>query len=260
MNLCKKIKLFICMTSIFVLSLVAVTTSNIKADQLASGFEMNQENAEAIFESFIGSFEQIFDYDLSKEEYEYAASENSGFSSEFYSALAAIVPDEGLGKYKKADNISYEISEDDDSAYVVSGIAHFANEDVMFKFTVKYLPGLGQPCPLGVEASKYNADDESMSAKLSNALANTLMGMGTVFIVLIFISCIISLFKFIPKLLDREKKSKQEVVVNTTEEISDNSKEVSTNNTELVAVIAAAIAASEQVSTDSFVVRSIRRR
>ena len=44
------------------------------------------------------------------------------------------------------------------------------------------------------------------------------------------------------------------------EEVVDSDSENLTDDYELIAVIAAAIAASENTSTDSFVVRSIRRR
>ena len=90
------------------------------------------------------------------------------------------------------------------------------------------------------------------------------MGMGTVFAVLILISLIISCFTFIPKIQDAfSKKNKAEdaktaAVDNTIAQIIEN--EELSDDSELVAVIAAAIAASEgAVSTDGFVVRSIRK-
>ena len=87
------------------------------------------------------------------------------------------------------------------------------------------------------------------------------MGMGTVFLVLIFISLLISCFKFVPQIMD--KLSKKSSVVEKPEVVEEISETVTANeedDSELIAVIAAAIAASEQTSTDSFVVRSIRRR
>ena len=45
-----------------------------------------------------------------------------------------------------------------------------------------------------------------MSDKLMTALLNTLMGMGTVFLVLIFISLIISLFVYVPGLERRLRR------------------------------------------------------
>ena len=43
----------------------------------------------------------------------------------------------------------------------------------------------------------------------TTALLNTLIGMGTVFIVLIFISLIISFFKFVPELEKKLKKREE---------------------------------------------------
>ena len=102
----------------------------------------------------------------------------------------------------------------------------------------------------------------SFGENMQKAGLNTLLGMGTVFVVLILISLIISLFGFIPKTQAKlSKKEKVNVVkpaapvpapVVVEEELSD--------DLELVAVIAAAVAASEGASsTDGFVVRSIRR-
>lgn len=100
--------------------------------------------------------------------------------------------------------------------------------------------------------------------KMEKAALNTLLGMGTVFIVLILISLIISCFSFIPKIQAKlaKKPNKEEVksaaVDNTIAQIIE--KEELSDDLELVAVIAAAIAASEGASsTDGFVVRSIKR-
>ena len=96
---------------------------------------------------------------------------------------------------------------------------------------------------------------------MADAAGNTLMGMGTVFVVLIFISLLISCFKFIPQIMDKlSKKSSVEEKPEVVEEISETVTANEEDDSELIAVIAAAIAASEQTSTDSFVVRSIRRR
>lgn len=110
-------------------------------------------------------------------------------------------------------------------------------------------------------------DSFTVSAKystgeiLEKAGLNTVLGMGTVFAVLIFMSFIISLLKYIPMFMDKLSKkktteeSKETVVAQETMPVA-----TSDDDTELVAVIAAAIAAAEGTSTDSFVVRSIKRR
>ena len=100
------------------------------------------------------------------------------------------------------------------------------------------------------------------------AAMNTLIGMGTVFVVLILISLIISLFGVIPKIQEKlSKKNKKEEAAEVTgienavaQIASQEESEELTDDLELVAVIAAAIAASEgAVTTDGFVVRSIRK-
>lgn len=106
----------------------------------------------------------------------------------------------------------------------------------------------------------------SLGEKLGQAGMNTLLGMGTVFAVLIFISLIISCFRFIPIIIEaseKRKAKKNEIVVQPEASDKDavsGTEETTQDNMELIAVISAAIAASEQTSTDQFVVRSIRRR
>ena len=103
----------------------------------------------------------------------------------------------------------------------------------------------------------------SFAENMEKAGLNTLLGMGTVFAVLILISLIIGCFGLIPKMQNMfNKKSKAEekaeAVDNTIAQIIE--KEELSDDLELVAVIAAAIAASEgAASTDGFVVRSIKR-
>lgn len=106
--------------------------------------------------------------------------------------------------------------------------------------------------------------DQTMGELMTKAAMDTLMGMMTVFAVLILISIIIWAMGGIPKLqaklAKKPESKKEESIDNTIAQIVE--KEESTeDDTELVAVIAAAIAAYEgSQSTDGFVVRSIRKR
>ena len=99
---------------------------------------------------------------------------------------------------------------------------------------------------------------------ISDAGINTVICLAVVFTVLIFISFLISLFKYIPKLeaalskKDKKTELAENAVVNTVSQIEVKEEELS-DDLELVAVITAAIAASAGTSTDGFVVRSIRR-
>ena len=97
---------------------------------------------------------------------------------------------------------------------------------------------------------------------LQKAGLNTLLGMGTVFCVLIFMSFIISLFKYVPALVDRSSKKTAEPAKAASAPAAEieAAVEEEVDDTELVAASAAAIAAYEGTSTDGFVVRSIKRR
>lgn len=114
-----------------------------------------------------------------------------------------------------------------------------------------------------MESMTFNAN-YGLSEILTKAALNTLLGMGTVFVVLIFIAFIISLFGFIPALEKKFSGKKEEPVAKTLVEKEIVQAKVpvaaATDDTELVAVISAAIAAATGTSTDVFVVRSIKRR
>ncbi len=106
--------------------------------------------------------------------------------------------------------------------------------------------------------------DYTIGEILQKAGLNTVLGMGTTFVVLIFLSFIIWLLKFIPALEKKFRKSPE--TASSSEETMTAPAPVPaseadlTDDTELAAVIAAAVAASEGTSPDGFVVRSIKRR
>lgn len=139
---------------------------------------------------------------------------------------------------------------------VLDGDSHDAKIEVIFDKNLK------------VTSITTNVEYSGME-KAEKAVLNTLMGMGTVFIVLILIMFIISCFSFINKwekaAADKKKAAEAPAekaapapvvqAVQAVEEIPE------ADDTQLAAVIAAAIAASQgAVSTDGFVVRSIRKR
>ena len=108
----------------------------------------------------------------------------------------------------------------------------------------------------------------SMADKFKEAGLNTIICIVVVFCVLIFISLLISLFKFINKAETAiaARKARKAEDKNISETSIDNTisqitakEEEELNDLELVAVIAAAISAATGSSTDDFVVRSIRK-
>ena len=97
----------------------------------------------------------------------------------------------------------------------------------------------------------------SLGEIFSKAAMNTLLGMGTVFAVLILISFIISLFKYIgPKKVEKAASAVKTAEPAPVEEVAE---EDETDEYELIAVITAAIAAATGSSTSEFVVKSIKR-
>ena len=103
----------------------------------------------------------------------------------------------------------------------------------------------------------------NLSEILIKALTTTLLGMSTVFVLLIIISLIISWLRYIPLLLGKLQKSKQP----TSKEVEPSLAPATASADEgrrLAAIITAAITASETehghlASGDSYVVRNIRR-
>lgn len=95
---------------------------------------------------------------------------------------------------------------------------------------------------------------------LTKAGLNTLLGMGTVFAVLIFLAFVISLMKYIPAIIDKLTKKESAPSAAPAPVVEEVVAVDETDDLELIAVITAAIAAQEGTSTDGFVVRSIRRR
>jgi Na+-transporting methylmalonyl-CoA/oxaloacetate decarboxylase gamma subunit len=103
----------------------------------------------------------------------------------------------------------------------------------------------------------------TMSEKMKAAGFNTLLGMGTVFSVLILISLIISCFGIFPKIQNmiyKKKSTSEDAIDATIAQITEKEEEELLDDTELIAVIAAAVAIYEgAASTDGFTVRSIRK-
>ena len=96
--------------------------------------------------------------------------------------------------------------------------------------------------------------------KMSKAGLNTIMCIATVFAVLVIISLVIYCFRFIHMAEEKHKNKNENQTVQTPEVAKTAPVEEVQDDLELVAVIAAAIAAATGTSTDGFVVRSIKRR
>lgn len=115
---------------------------------------------------------------------------------------------------------------------------------------------------LSMEGMNFSTGDTSFGVKMKEAALNTVMGMGVVFTVLIFLSFLISLFKYVSKLENAISKKAAPAAAPTPAPAPAAPapvEEETIDDGELIAVIAAAIAAAEGTSTDGFVVRSIKK-
>lgn len=230
--------------------------SNFFQDDIAKEYlaEYDKEEMEYIFQQvFINATSMYAQYgmDMGVQELSIDGSGILGGVSSFNSAYDAI------GDVVELGEATAEVHGDEIIITVpVTGTNKNANAEVIFSndlfLTIK-------ACALNVESS--------FGELMEKAALNTLLGMGTVFVVLILISFIISLFAFLPKPGTKKagKSSKEEIkkeaVDNTIAQIIEKEEAAEMiNDHELVAVIAAAIAASEgAATTDGFFVRSIRK-
>ena len=165
---------------------------------------------------------------------------------------------ENAGNAQTLDMESLEISEAKDGGYN-STVNILCENNKTIQLALSYNE------EMQITNATFNAQ-YTVGENLKKAGLNTLLGMGTVFCILILISLIISIFGIFPK-IEAAKKAKAAAQVKTEvkqeaavaapapvveEELSD--------DTELVAVIAAAIAAYEgSEDASGYVVRSIRR-
>lgn len=161
---------------------------------------------------------------------------------------------EELGS-KKDKNGETSVTLKDDQ-YTVTVPVKFEKTDANFVYV---FDSTGTPVSLSVDV-QYG-----MGKTLQRAGLNTLMGIGTVFVMLILLSLLISLFRFIPN--PEAKKAAEAKAAKEVKEAEaaaaapavQAAEENLADDGELVAVIAAAIAAAEGTTTDGFVVRSIRK-
>ncbi|MBQ9278725.1 MAG: OadG family protein [Lachnospiraceae bacterium] len=192
--------------------------------------------------------------------------ENPDYYIELDRNLAGVNPDDYRAQFEQmAAYYGMTTEELMDVFFAQYGVT---NLDDFIKKDAQYQLGSHPYTPEEMVISAVYSKKELMG----QAGMNTLLGMGTVFVVLIFISFIISLFKYLPKLFDRKSKRNKEEDNNDTPvsipapipSLVPAGNENLAGDEELVAVITAAINAYEAAngntnSKDRLVVRSIKR-
>lgn len=180
-------------------------------------------------------------------------------ASELYTEWAKVLDEAGNyvstydGYYdEKANDKGFQATK---SGKTVTGVLtmKFEKRDV----ALTYVYNVRNMEVTAINVAPVYTDDELMAG----AGVNVLMGMGTVFSILILISLCIYAFNIIPYLQNKKKAKKQAAATSAPVVAAATPAPVDvSDDSELIAVIAAAIAASTGASTDDFVVRSIKRR
>lgn len=164
------------------------------------------------------------------------------------------------GKYGEVKDAVVDLVDKTDDGYTARIILTGDNESQM-ALTIRYDEGMH---PISTTIAEYSDDSqETLGSKMSTAGVNTITGIMVVFVILVLLSLIISCFGLLNKLQEtppEKKDSKPAVKAVPASKVPAASAEVDlSKNEELVAVIAAAIAAAEDRPPEGYVVRSIRR-
>ena len=161
-----------------------------------------------------------------------------------------------MGDYQSIGNVKYIV--DEDGVMTIDAEIKASKRDADIEFILEYSVTEGFAATSVTTTPRFTFGELMTKAGL-----NTLMGMGTVFAVLILIAVLISCFNLIPKIqaaFSKKDKKAEAAADNAVAQIVENEAVQEEDDLELIAVIAAAIAASEGASsTDGYVVRSIRR-
>lgn len=234
-----------------------------------SGCSKADDSADEIDAQVVSAMEQYADYylnlftSLSKDEV--VAEINACEKNKNYTMMSAFQSWESVMD-DMGDYIAHNpaVVETTDDGYIARVDAVFNQRDMEFSIMIN---------EDGTEILGISfAPEYTMGEKMAKAGMNTLMGMGVVFAVLIFIAWVISLFKYIsvfenkmkaknapaPKAAPAPAAAPAPVAAPVVEEVE------YVDDTELIAVITAAIAASEgktaaEALNNGLVVRSIKR-
>lgn len=244
----KKISLMLCLC-FMVLAMTACGTDPESVDYFGMSYSDIQNNLEQTVSALVS----FTDEDIQSGA-EYYDSQGMDAFAHLLTSWGETVSD--LGSYQGLGDLTVTKAQ---KTVTADQVLHFSDRDVVVSYVYEYNYETEAP-----ELTDASADlVYSLGEKMEKAGMNTLMGMGTVFVVLILISLIISCFKVIPYLQNKKananaKKDEADPVVEQIEQREETAQ--LTDDLELVAVISAAIAAAEETSADGFVVRSIHRR
>ena len=229
-----------------VFTLLAGSISVFADSEVVTQYGLTEDMIYQTVESWITELESLTDEEI----------EQNKDSDEMISTW--VEASEGAGAYVEVlgDKASYEAT---DEGFIAEIPVKMENKEILVKIDFSTLTGTVDV----IFSAEGTSDSMGLGTIFKKAGINTIIGMGTVFVMLIFISILIWLLGFVPKLFGGQKANKPAApapVAAAPVAVPIAVKETAgTDDKELVAVIAAAIAAATGTSTDSFVVRSIRK-
>ena len=238
----KKILLGICTFAL----LLGLTACGSKEEVTYGGY--TESDFQQTLEQYMSSLESIGESDL------------DGYIS-YYESNGEKVTYEALSNWKecyaeKGDFVKYSDFVLDKSGKTLTATltSDYTGRDIklIFVFNVNHMDE--GPTAINIEPVY------TLGETMAKAGMNTVMGIMIVFVMLVVMSLIISCFRFIPAITDFFAGNKKAEEKPATKEVVAETASAGTDDLQLIAVIAAAIAASTGASTDSFVVRSIKKR
>lgn len=165
---------------------------------------------------------------------------------------------EDLGGYVSFDDIAVE---SDGETITCTVDAQFEKHDAEVEILMDQV-GLLTGDQNALTSMTFNVD-YPVGTLMKDAAKNFVIGLATVFIMLIFLTFVISLFGVVAGAASKKAaahaEKKEQTPAPAPVPVPAAEEEDVTDDAELVAVIAAAIAAAENTSTDGFVVRSIKK-
>lgn len=228
--------------------MAGLTACGQEAKDYSADYQITDDMVVSYVEQEISGFESIIDQGAQAYVADDAVMSNAIAGWE--SALA------DMGDYQSIGNVTYIV--DEDGIMTIDAEIKGTTRDADIQFIMEYSVTEGFKATSVTTTPRFTFGETMTKAGL-----NTLMGMGTVFAVLILIALLIYSFNFIPKItaaFSKKDKKAEAAADNAVAQIVENEAVQEEDDLELIAVIAAAIAASEGASsTDGYVVRSIRR-
>ena len=209
-------------------------------------------------ETVISSVEALVNnlVSMNENELKYYAGNSTGWTQNASEVLLGYYENDTLGEFK---NFGKTTLEEDGQMLNVTVVARFEKVDLNITTTLTNISG--EIIPVEMNFKVVDTSNTTLGERMQNALFNAIIGITSVFIVLILISFIIYLFKYIPKIQEiftkGDNNSPSAMLEKTIAQIEE--KEELVDDTELVAVITAAICAATGARSDSFVVRSIKK-